>query len=510
MRPDVSRAGQGNGRLRSDDGVALVAAIALAGLVSILIVTLTTYAVRESNQTGRERQRASAVAVAEGRVDATLASIQSADPAALPCGTSTPVPVQESPPDTVNVTTTVTYFDATGSEVPCTATGTTAVASARVSAAAESVPLANQMPARRTMESLVRLTPTFTNGLDKAIFGNAGIAMANHAEIYGTDGLPNADLYTNGDYVCDNNQTVHGSLFAQGSVAMANTCTVDGDVETRTGFRADSPGVTVGGSVSVSQGSAALVSQAHVGGVVRTSGSITYPGCPQGTKCFPGSTVADPPAQSFPVLAWDTATRDAWAAAGYTHVVTKDGCSTGSDGHNEPSRWLLDNASTLPGPTILVTSCEVRLGSRSNDLALNDDLAVFAFGGIAFTNSITVGSTDSDTRSLYLVHPHNAAPMPCTTDGVTLDNRVTFEPTVSELLYTPCNIRKANSSDQYGQIYAGGTATVDNRMTMHYRPLPVWGVQTTTTQVASYSIDIAYKRETTGLSSPSPAPTVAP
>jgi hypothetical protein len=55
-------------------------------------------------------------------------------------------------------------------------------------------------------------------------------------------------------------------------------------------------------------------------------------------------------------------------------------------------------------------------------------------------------------------------------------------------------VHKANQSSTYGQIYAGGTAYIDNKTDAHYVPIPVFGA-VVTKRVLSYTADILYKRE---------------
>ena len=495
-----------HGRAGEDGGVALLAAIALVAISGTLMITMVAYALREARSTGRDRQRSEAVQTAEGAVDLALAKVQNTAPAALPCGASAPT-VAAAVADQLSISTTVTYYDAAGATIPCAGLPTTVATRALVKATSTSSGVAGQSGPTRTVESLVALTPTYANGLDKAIFGNTAIQLSNRGEIFGEPGKTNADVYTNGNFICNNNQRYHGSVFAQGSISLASTCTIDDTAWARLGFTAQNPGVTVSGDVRVSQGDAHSIQQATIGGRVfarTTSGQFctTYP-----SKCSTGAGVtADPPTQAFPAIPKDAYL--AWAAAPaeqggpYLSEVTKNDCTLNGDS-NEPGKWIMDNAAALTQPTILRTRCQVIIQRNNNTIALGDNLGVFAEGGVSFRNSLTIRSTTAAQRYLYLIQPSDSLvqpsnsplPSPCTTDGIVLDNRVTIESTVSELIYTPCNVRKANNSDHYGQIYAGGTATIDNSLTMYYRPLPVWGVVGPTTTVTSYALDIQYKRE---------------
>lgn len=482
---------------RDESGVALVAAMGLVMLVAILMLTIAAFALREARQSGLDRQRASSVMSAEGQVDVTLAKIQGTARESLPCDDT--VSQNDTQPDGISVRTVVTYFNG---ETPTTCeevrSGALTVNRALVKSTAKSVPVAGTLPAERTVEVLVNMNPSFADGLDKAIFGNTGIVLSNKASVFGQDGRTDADLYTNGDFACQNNQQYFGSVLAQGSITASNTCTFEVDAWAGTGFTANNTGVTVKGKVQVSNGNVSIVRNAKVNGIVRASGSINWSGtCPNPTKCFPYAQTEPPPPQAFPILRWDTATRSMWAAAGYTgyqeYSGTNDCAVTGEA--NAPGRWLMETADDITVPTILRTTCQVVIQQRAKQVLLANNVAVFADGGVRLANSVSFASEDGAPRDMYLIQPYNAVSTPCSTDGISLDNQVAIDDSVSMLLYSPCNVRKANNTDHFGQIYAGGRAQIDNALTMYYRPLPVWGVESPTTSVKHYTLDILYKRE---------------
>ncbi|MEI2717745.1 MAG: hypothetical protein V9E98_12295 [Candidatus Nanopelagicales bacterium] len=204
-------------RMREDSGVALVATMGLVMMVAILMITIAAFALREARQSGQDRQRSSSVMSAEGQVDITLAKIQGTARESLPCDDT--VTQTEAQPDAISVQTVVTYFDgeaaATCEDVR---SGAVTVDRALIKSTATSAAVADTRPAQRTVEVLVNMNPTMENGLDKAIFGNTGITLANRAQVFGRDGAADADLYTNGNFVCSNNQQFFGSVVAQGSI----------------------------------------------------------------------------------------------------------------------------------------------------------------------------------------------------------------------------------------------------------------------------------------------------
>ena len=502
---------------RQEEGVALVVSIALIGIVGLLMAAVVAVAVAETRQTGRDRQRSQAVMAAEARVDELIAQMQARPLADLPCGDSTSEVAILA--DRLDVAATVTYFDASGNDIVCADLATTEATEALVSANAVSDSIAQQTPASRSIEALLRLTPVYGNELDKAIFGNAGIRFANHARVYGLNGEPNADIYTNGNFRCDNNQHFYGSISAYGSVTMANSCIVEGDVHALTEYRADNPQVRVNGNVLVSSGNI-ILNQSQLGQQARASGSVTGNVCtgPQGAeKCFSGVSVPPPTRIDFPILNWDGATQAEWAANGFTTVNipgtyggTEFKCGwwngrklIGSDGKqyqlngkvDGAAAWMFENSWRLSGPTVLRSTCSQAVSFQGTGIQLNDHLAVISDAGITFSNNSPITATSADERNLYLIQPYDARPQPCTVDGISLDNQVSVAPNVNVLMYSPCNIRKANNTDHYGQIYAGGQANIDNSLTMYYKPVPVWGTLTTSSSIEAYHLEMLFKRE---------------
>lgn len=485
-----------------DDGVALVVSISLIGLVGILMLAMLAYAISETRASGRDRQRASAVTSAEGQLDVTLAQIQNSTPETLPCGQLAGTTSQQSAADVINIETTVTYFRADGTEVTdCALLPNAAVTQAKVLSVGASEPLAGQAPAVRRIETLVELTPTFVEGLNQAIFGNAGVSLEGNGEIFGQDGKPDGNVYSNGNFVCKSgsNQVYHGSILVQGTATFSGSCLVDVDIWAKGSVVGDGPKLAVGGNVMSSQGSVTLPGQgkATVARQVRANQGITWEGCATTGKCVSGVTMANPPAYSFPVLDWNATVQTAWTAQGYTiaDLRATENCTPDNQGMTTADYWVLANASSTGRPkTVMVTNCRLTLSKGAGNIALTNDLALFAFGGIKLEKSMTFRSDSATQRSLYFVQPYSST---CDSDGlgIKLGNLVTVESTVNDLMYTPCNVQKSNNSDQYGQVYAGGTATVSNKLTMFYRPLPVFGLAPQTDVVKYYELDTLYRRE---------------
>ena len=497
---------------RDDEGVALLVAITLTALATILMITMTTLVLREGRQTSHDRDRSVSITTAEGGVDNALAQIQNASVGSIPCGATTRTSTN-SKPETVVVTTTVTYYDASGTALPCQGSGgllsTSVAVQAGVKSVAVSTPAGGGQQVRRAMETLVQLKPKFANDLAQAIFGNAGVTVANNFNLYGQSG-PDADVYTNGDFTCTNNEHFRGSIYSQGTITLNGPCTIDVNAWAKNGFQSLDTKASVGGDVLVSNGNANITA-GTIGGKVKAVNITPASYCTNNpNKCVTGANTAPPPpAVSFPSLGMDTVpwtTPTSQGGGGFT-MVTLNNCSNTSANDN-PANWIATNAASLSTKTLIKTTCTLKFLQNVNTVKLKQDIAVFADGGIDLENSMTFQSTDSTKHYLYLIQPTSAitSATPCGTYtagsgsnrvnlGIYLGNLVTMDPTISELLYTPCDVHKENQSSTYGQVYAGGTAYIDNKTDATYVPMPVWGAIATKV-VLSYTSDILYKRET--------------
>lgn len=483
-------------RLSGDDGVALIYALAIMGLVGVMMLTLVSLSIAEGTSTGRDRARSQAVTSAEGGVDLALAQLQEAGLADIPCGGS--VTNAQAVPDTMSITTTVVFYDATGAPLACPPPADVVATQALVKAVSVATPAGGGSAATRTIESLVALKPKFANDLDKAIFGDAGVSVGQKFDLYGQSG-PDADVYTNGDFTCQNNQRFRGSVTAQGTITMSNKCTIDVNAVSPVGVTLSNANSVVSGDVLVSGGTA-TISAGTVGGRVKALDVQPDSWCTANpAKCVEGTAAAKPPAvQTFPQLKGDAATLAVWQAQGFT-VVQANGCTANNS--TNPGRWIMANASSM-GKTLLSTRCRLSFPPNANTFELAADLAVFADGGIDLSQSLSFTSTDATVRQLYLVQPFDFATRiggSCANydPGISLTQQVQMTATVKELLYSPCNIVKRNLGVLTGQVYSGGAVEIGQQTNVTYAPLDVFGIAAQNI-VESYTADVLYKRENVG------------
>ncbi len=487
-------------RGRPDDrGAAMIFAVALALLAMPLVVTLAVHATGESRQTGAFRQGALALAAAEGQADLTVARIASGAAAGtLPCAPTTSTDTTAGP-DVVTVTTTVTYANAAGTVLACPVPSGAQVSTALVRAVATGSGAIGAGRVRRVLEATLALSGGNSAGqasgsFPRALFANDLVSFANGVVLSQAPaaGSPVPSLYTNNDFQCNNSMQVRGPLIVMGRTTFAGACSVSGDVQSSGDVTVNNSAAQVAGNVLVSAGSASIVNGTTIGGSVRASGPVTWQGCP--SRCTPNTTVPAPTRETLPALPWNSTVQAAWQAAGW-NVVTFDRSSdcTLLGAANAPGQWLLDHGSAPGTKTLLHTVCQLVVQPNNTTITMNRDLAVIADGGVQISGSLRFASAGGG-RSLYLIQPSSGATAPCT-NGVNLDNQVSIDSTVSTLIYSPCDVRVANTFSFAGQVYTGGKLRFDNAVNLEYRPVPVPGQPSSGGSATTYTVQVTGKRE---------------
>lgn len=475
-----------------DAGVTLVIAMMVMGVVSTLSVVVVTVAIQANQDSGRDRQRTATINAAEAGVDASYAQIQSSG-TTLPCRwPATGTTSLQGAPDQAISYATISYYDAAGAPMACSAgtldASSVKPASATVDGYGSAPAIAGQATKERHMQALINLTPVYGDSLNKAIFADSSLAFNNQTTLVGNSG-PDADVYTNGNFVCGNNQNFAGSVLAQGGISIQGTCTIAGDAWAKLGVSNPSgSNGSIGGRVLSSTGTISLPNNFNVNGTLLAAGSITWGPCSASGKCFPNTTVAAPQSFPFPILRGDATTMDAWRAQGYTVFYDNDCASIKSN--------VINVYAKKGSKTLVNTTCAVDFAGDRN-IPLSNDLAIFAYGGLSSKQQVSFTSSNATLRNLHWVVPADATTSrPCTSPGITTDNQFNFATEVNMLVYSPCNISFANNSDHLGQVFGGSSVAINNQFSMQFKPVPVWGVDPTSLPLLSYKIDIVYKRET--------------
>jgi hypothetical protein len=484
-----------------DRGAALLWAVAVLLTVLAAVISLTALAIRTATTSGKFRDRAAAISAAEGQVDVMVSRISAAVTASptdpiWPCTPLTTV-ISDSGPHPTTTTTTVAYYDANGMDLGCPAPGAV-VRSASVRSVATGPALPATLPVRRVMEALL----TFSGGdsttvpvvaLPRSMFSEDDVSFDNSVSVTQVPGVTMPSLYTNGAFSCANSTSLAGNLVAQRAVSMTNSCKIGGSVAAGGTVDAGSTQSKIGGNVVAVGGVEITGGSGAIGGTIRTAGLAWWGGCTV-VRCTSNDlTVTAPPQESLPALPWDAAVEGAWVRAGWTVVKFENPADCALvGGTNAPGLWLLTNSLVAGPKTVVRTTCPVVIGNNAT-ITMARDVAVVADGGVALNNSMRFQA--AAPQSLYLIQPTSGVSAGCGADGIAFNNNVTFQPTVSLMLFTPCTIAAAQSLDLTGQLYAGGRLTFHNSVSLQFRPMPMPIPSGWTTTVNPYNVKITAKRE---------------
>ena len=470
-------------------GSTLLIAMMVMGVTMSLSLLVVTVAMRTSTTTGSDRHRLTAVNAAEAGVDAAYAKIQTSG-ALLPCswpdfGTTD----VKTAPGTTASRATIVYTGASGAtgcplplgdtpvQAVITGTGTTSEGGGTT----------------RKMQAEVDIKVVASTGLDKGMFGDRGVTLANNATVTPAAGV-RADVYSNGDFSCDSSPTFHGSIIAPyGKITMVNSCAATGDVWASKSVTL-SGGKTIGGRVLSATEGISATSNTVINGTLMARGAIAWAGCTAPAKCIANqSATPAPPVNTFPEIR--STSIPAWQAApGNFQVVAMP---SGVCGHNAGD-WLKARVGTLTSNTLYTTNCAVEF-RQTQDVPFSRDVAVFAKGGVSTSNQVSLSSTTGTIRNVYFVQPFDAVgSRPCVTSPVMgPTQQFSSTPQISLLWYSPCNVSYGNQGGSFGQVYSGSTLTTNQQYTLTVREVPVYGITPSATpaSTAAYTIDIVYKRE---------------
>jgi Tfp pilus assembly protein PilX len=485
---------------RGDDGIALMMALMVIVVATILAVAALNLATHTLNGSSVDRNRTQSVAAAEAALDNAVFTIQQAG-ANLPC-TIAPGTLPTSPA-TAKYSVTISYYSTnppTGAPLSCTSTPgipgsvlptTSVAASAEITSKAY---VGSASATGRAMDAEITLTPQ--EGLGDAIYGYNLISLSNNATMTRMAGstAPDADLYTNGDFVCSNNETIDGSVYAQGSISASNgsTCSVTGSYEAVGSVLLDGQ-MTVGHDVVAAgpgSGSTINLKNVTVGGSVSAAGTVTSQNTTiSGSKTENASSLSVP-TQPFPQYTYQSSYFNGWAI----HENVTD-CSTSPTDTNSVY-YMVSHMSSATANTVITTSCAITWSSTSFNLA--KDLVIFSTGGFTTSQQVQVDSTNSTTHNLELIVPYGTS---CSgTNGqINFSNQTALgngntPDDIDSFLYTPCNITLANNQGITGQVYSDGTVTITNKWTMTMQEMPLFGALINATPL-SYIAEYDYKRE---------------
>ena len=463
-------------------------AMVIALIVSMVLLTLATVIVAQSvhdaESSGMDRRRLQSVNAAEAGNNYYYAYLQSTTVATLNCQ-----PVTQTiatAPATANFTATPTFYDATGTVMPCSsATPFTSTYYPSSVAITTTGSVTGQSP--RTMQTFIRLTPVY-GGFGQAILSQSGANFPNNFDVYGNNGN-DGDIYIlTGDLTVSNtphirgnvyvpagsanisgNSNITGTLWANGSVVMSNPTSISTNVISSTGT------ISGSGSIGGNATAASTISGVSVSGT-------TY-----------ANTVSPtPPTQVFPRITYTGIDK-----TGYTiHTYSGAGACTSAQTFVE---------STLGGLSgnhlVYITGATPCTYTNSNNSTVNipGNLMIITDWGIDISNKSTWAAATVNGSVYFLSDwrvdgnatlAHDGCGSGASSKTVSTGNNTDFNSNAQAFFYSPCTVTMANQSNFYGQVM-GDPVAINNQFTMTYRPVLVPGYGT----VSSFTEDIAYVRE---------------
>ena len=522
-------------RVRDDSGLAMLWVIMLMIVVAgatVLMGSLIQGAQWSSRYSGRAQ---TSTMTAESGIDTALAALEASVGLNVPCSWTAD---DESGEESSTRTVTITYFadsQATNS-IPCTQGSGVPVKPLAAFIASQGV---TGSGVGHQLEMLVRLEAVPGTYFDKAIFSEEFFGPSQVVSEQGNVGN-DADIYSNGDISLANNDVIAGSLQVYGDVTLAQTAHVlgsiwaTGDITISNNARVDGD-VKTSGTEPGSSGNVSLGNNAFVGGSIFAAGSITGNGTVSGTRNDGQTGIVDPPQRPFPVVNYDAASIAKWQSQGF--AILNLTCSQAENYLKGITNATIDGGKTAKTRTtpvvVRVTKCTaadgrdgsgvlagafgsgskkgffgIYFGANSGDtISLNTDVAVISDDGWNAVNNLTIQSTTTDTRRMWMMTPSNSPRVtgtpypncPTVTSGsktyypgsLTLENNALVKPAVKLFMFTPCRAWVSNNGTTSGMVYADVVDTKNNFAGQYY-PMDVPGLVDTTW---SYQVDTVYKRE---------------
>lgn len=511
---------------RDERGIAMITAILVTMVVLALGIVALQLATHSVYSSAYDRKRVQAIAAAEAGINAVYSRIQNSTPAQLAdttsatsslCGTN-PFTGNMAMDPTAQYAVTITYYGTyppSGSPLACANLASTIAQiqkkngsfAADITSVGTAVTSSTVNSVSRTLQAEVQLQPT--TAFQKAIFSNGGFGQngnLNNVTITGSDGA-NGNVYTNGDFGCNNGTTIQGSVYAQGTGDLENSCQVVGDLWTGGNITlGGNAKPAVGNDVTSSQGNLTITNPSTVGGSVKVDGTCTgCTGAVAGTVAT-GSYSAMPPQFAFPPLEWATGTANDYeplfTAQGYA-VDTSHTCSTLPSTLAANTVYVLSGSCSFAGQTFTVPQPSSS-GTPDLGVAFIVDGSVSLAQKTTFQNAVSCDPTTTQCPFVSFIVPSNDVPgftsaVPCpspyNTSGaydISANNNKNLTG-LNVFAYTPCNVNfNNNSSNWYGQIYAGNDANIKNLYTQGYQQFPLLQDQA---PIVAFTENIVFLRE---------------
>ncbi len=461
---------------REEKGIAMVVAVLSMLVVVIICVAVVMLSAHNADSSATDRKRLQAVAAAEAGIDDWLASLpQEQNPSTICTPLSTDLPTTPTSHYDVSIKLYSTWPPQDSSLI--TACPPDKQPQAGLVVSTGTAIAGGVAQAKRTFESLVKIEPSY-GGFDAAIFSENGLALVNKLVDNGSSGN-DSDIYTNGDMTINNNQTIYGSIYAQGKITISAPATIQQDVWANSDVSI-SNNTSIFGSVKSSAGNIAVANPAHVYGDARAAGTITGSGTINGNK-ITNSPESAPPHLPFPHYAWVPSD---WQAAGYDISHSFSDCTSAQN--------YINGAPTPPpgltGIVVRITAaCDLNYGNNAS-VNVNGNLAIVTNGSVTFQNQVNWTGLGAK-KHVFFISPWTGS-LNCAggIHDITFSNNTNWTNIVVGV-YTPCTANIANQNVEYGQIFAGHV-NITNQMTFTFSPILFPGEQ-----VVGWDPSVSYIRE---------------
>jgi Tfp pilus assembly protein PilX len=472
-------------RIRDDErGIAMVIAL----LVSMVLLTLATVVVAQSihdvESSGLDRRRLQSVNAAEAGNNYYYAYLQSTTVTTLNCQ-----PVTQTiatAPATASFTSTPTFYDATGTAMPCSSpTPFTSTYYPSAVAITTTGTVTNQTP--RTMQTYIRLTPVY-GGFGQAILSQSGANFPNNFDIYGNNGN-DGDIYIlTGDLTISNTPHVRGNVYVPaGSASISGNSNITGTLWANGGITMANAAVISTNAIS----STGTISGAgSIGGNATAASTIT--GVTVAGTSYPNTVSPTPPTQPFPRITYGGIDK-----TGYTiHTFSGAGACASARTFVESTFGGLSGNHLV---YITGTTPCTYTNTNNSIVSMPGNLMIVSDWGIDISNKSTWAATTANT-SVYFISSwradgnialtHDDCGSGSSSKTISTGNNTDFNTNAQAFFYSPCTVSMSNQSNFYGQVM-GDPVQINNQFTMTYRPVLVPGFGT----VTSFKEDIAYVRE---------------
>lgn len=311
-----------------------------------------------------------------------------------------------------------------------------------------------------------------TVSVDPILFTGSQVHGTNDLTLFGANG----DLLVEGDFACNSQVLVEGSLVVTGNASFTNDCTVHGDV-------------WIGGNVQITstprfygtfqvKGNMSFQSTAYVEEGIwvrgsfdaidgRTKEQLINGGSSPGGIWTSVEHISQFDGPNFPAYTAQTEDSIEWKdflieqaqrhnAPDWSDVTTGETCevSTNQD-------WSLPGALIIDQDTIVdARNCDtISIGAGGGgEIELYGDLTLYV-DSFTTPNGISVSSGDGQPHNFNLISPSGSVPeRECTSTGnINLGNNSTFDPLVTATFYSESKVNLSGGTEFTGGVYAGCT-----------------------------------------------------